>query len=405
MRLTSPLTRFVPTLPSLALYLLVLCLLPLAGCGKKGDPRPPLRAIPAAAQDLQLRQQGWDFVLDFGYPKLTTSGAALTDLESIEVLQVVKPAPTQGFPATLDPREFAALATSRLLVRDAELAQATSGDRVFLQLPVPQPLEAMAYSFAVRTTTGAGEQSGLSNLVTLVPRTPPEPPAGIALVPGPEGIEITWTAPEVTAEGAGAPATTETAETAAPPEGEDTSAGTEGAEPAAGAAVAETPAAMAGFNVYRRDARSRIYRQALITAEAGSERAVDRSARFGGRYIYTVTTVSQRDPLIESRLSGEAEVAYQDRFPPAAPGGLVALAEVGQVRLRWDRSTSGDVTGYHVYRRRGSDFERLTREPLGRREYLDTDVTSGRAYTYRVTAVDALGNEGPAGDEVSTTVR
>ncbi len=364
---TSPRRALLFVLP-LALPLL------LTACGKKGDPRPPIRAVPAAVQDLAVRQQGQDFLLEMSYPKVTTSGMALPALDRVEVLQLLRPAPAEGFQPEVDALEFNTSAEVLRVLGGNDLSLATSGDRLYVRLPVPalaapptasdEGAAAMPqqHAFAVRSITGAGEESALSNFALLVPTTAPEPPTGINLVPGPEGIEITWTPPADEVE---------------------------------------------GFHVYRRDARSRAYPRTPIRVEGDQPKAMDTSARFGNRYIYTVTTVTQRTPLIESRLSGEAEVSYQDRFPPAVPGGLVVLAEIGRVRLTWDRSPSADVAGYYVYRRGGGegDFRRLNAESQTRRELVDEDVTSGRTYTYRITAVDALGNESAPSNEVLTTVR
>lgn len=352
---------------SLGAYLaLSVLLLPLlfTACGKKGDPIPPLRAVPKPVEDLALRQQGSDFLLEFTYPTVTLGGTAIPGLEQVEVLQFVQPPPPEDLSATVDPRQVSAAGTSIAVLTPDDLSSATSGNRVFLRLPVPATAEGdepPLYAFGVRTTANNGEISGISNIVSVVPQTPPEPPRDLRLIPSPQGLRIDWSF-----------------------DGEE----------------------MQGFNVYRRDVRSRAYRRPLRQV-GGEERSyLDPSARFGQRYIYTVTTVLNRDPLIESRLSGEAEAFYQDRFAPEPPSALVVLAEVDQVRLRWEASGSRDVVGYHLYRKRPEgDFLRITQTPVSGREYLDTGVATGQTLTYRLTAVDNQGNEGQPGEEVTVTVR
>ena len=341
-----------------------------AGCGKKGDPKPPVRVIPAPVQDLRIHQQGTDFILRFSYPKTTVSGGPLTGVNRIELLTATFPAPAEGFPVEVEPRRFAAAAEVRRILSPADLSAASSGDRVFLRLPVPQEDDgSWAYYFGVRTLASNGEISGLSNLAGMAASTPPEPPQDLAVIPGPDGLRVRWRAP------AGAED---------PPPGDPADS----------------------FNVYRRDARSRAYTQPGRPVAAGETELMDRSARYGRRYIYTVTTVSRRDPVVESRLSAETEVFYQDRFAADPPASLVALPELGQVRLRWDPSPSRDATSYHVYRRQGADgdFRRLTRVSTGDRDYVDATARSGRAYTYRVTTLDDLGNEGEPSEEVTVTV-
>lgn len=361
----------------------LVALLAAVGCGKKGDPVAPLRAIPKAVDDLSLRQQGTDFVLEFTYPSVTLGGTAVPGLEKVEVLQLDVPPPPKGLTAPVEPRQVTAAGKVVALLKTSDLAAATSGNRVYVRLPVPPPpvappptavpaegtpateapvapLTPMA-AFGVRSTTAGGEVSAISNIVTLVPQAPPQPPRDLQLIPTPEGLRIDWSFAGAEAE---------------------------------------------GFNVYRRDVRSRAYRRPLRQVAGDARSYLDASARFGERYIYTVTTLASRDPLVESKLSGEAEAFYQDRFSPEPPSGLVALAEVNQVRLRWDPSPSPDVTAYHVYRKRPEgDFRRLTSEPVSGREYLDTLAASGQTVTYRITGVDRQGNEGEPGEEVTVVVR
>lgn len=360
--------RLGPRPPRAGVLLAALLILApaLAGCGKKGDPVPPLRAIPRPVEDLALRQQGDDFVLDFAYPSVTLGGTAVPGLASVEVVQLIQPPPPEELSATIEPRLLAASGTPVAVLNTDDLASATSGNRVLLRLPVPVPApgeeEPRLYAFGVRSTTSGGEISGMSNVVSLVPQPPPEPPRDLRLIPTARGLRIDWSF--------------------------------EGEEPF-------------GFHVYRRDVSSRAYR-APLRLVAGDERSyLDASARFGRRYIYTVTTVASDDPLIESRLSGEAEAFYQDRFAPEPPSGLVVLAEVARVRLRWEASPSPDVVAYHVYRKRPEgDFVRLTRErPIGPREYLDENTASGQTLTYRITSVDRQGNESEPGEEVTVVVR
>ncbi|MCH9648602.1 MAG: hypothetical protein K0U98_10205 [Deltaproteobacteria bacterium] len=335
-------------------------LLAATACGKKGDPTPPVRAIPAPVKDLAVYQQGSDFILQFGYPKTTIAGGPLPGIARIELMEMLQPAPAEGFNVEVEPRRFAAASEIRMNLNEVDLANSTSGDRVFVRLPVPEGASESAYSFGVRTLASNGEISGISNVASMVPATPPEPPTSLNVVPNPDGLEVNWQ-----------------------PQG----------------TMGE------GFNLYRRDARSRSYNRKPTPIEADKNQFLDTTARYGQRYIYTVTTVARRDPLVESRLSGEAEVLYQDRFSPEPPAGLVALTESDRVRLRWDPSSSRDVQSYHVYRQDDGDFRRLTSSPTTKREFLDSGVRVGGTYTYRITGLDALGNEGDPGEEVTVTLR
>ncbi len=335
----------------------------LLGCGKQGDPSPPLRDVPAPTRDLAVRQQGDRIVLDFAFPNLTPAGTTLGGLTGVEILGLSREAPAQGKPAPLQPRELAAASGVQLRLEAADIAPATIGDRLVVALPpladpLPQPPQARYY--AVRTFGPEGDRSEISNVVAIVPKAPLAALERITVAPVGDGVRIEW-------------------------------AGREGA---------------AGYNVYRRGAQERGYRQPLHAAGAEATSYVDASPVFGQSYIYTVTAVAERDPLIESAVGSEHEVRYQDRFPPPPPEDLVALAEGGQVRLIWRPAEGEDAAGYLVYRReQDGEFRRITERPVQQTEYQDAGVAAGRVYYYRVTAVDALGNESAPGNEVVARLR
>ncbi len=119
-----------------------------------------------------------------------------------------------------------------------------------------------------------------------------------------------------------------------------------------------------------------------------------------------MTAVAQRVPLVESAIAAAREVDYRDVFAPPVPAGLVALADAGAVRLVWDESRAPDLAGYRLYRRRGDGpWRPLTAEPVTAVEYTDADVAAGETYRYRVTAIDALGNESEPGAETEALAR
>jgi hypothetical protein len=83
--------------------------------------------------------------------------------------------------------------------------------------------------------------------------------------------------------------------------------------------------------------------------------------------------------------------------PPAPPSGLVASPDAGSVALDWASSPEPDLAGYHVYRAGplpGPPI-RLTSSLLTSSAYTDPAAPPAVTSTYRVTAVDAAGNESP----------
>ncbi len=344
-------------------------LLGILGCGKQGAPQPPLRAVPATTQDLSVIQQGPRLLLSLGYPQVTPAGTALEGITAVEIYQTTRPA-ADGKASPMDPRQFGAAAKLLQRLEGADLTAATEGARINVFLPLPETPAATASTpppappaqyFAVRTFGKAGDKSEFSNVAAVVPKSPPSAPERVNVTARADGVLVEWS----------------------PVEG-----------------------ATAGYNIYRRDSKERAYTRPVHTAGAQERSWLDNTARFGQSYIYTVTALAGPDPTVESGIASDHEVIYQDRFPPPPPADLVALAETGRVRLVWQPSEAEDIAGYVVYRRvgEGGTFQRITAQPVGSAEHVDTAVRSGQAYTYRVTAVDQAGNESAPGSEVRAVV-
>ncbi len=352
-----------PFRPSrLSVLLLVLA---AVACGKKGDPLPPLRYVPQAASDLEVKQQGSELVVRVAYPKVSVDGLALPGLEAVELWQLDQPLPPSGPPVAVDPRLFAAGAKLAHRISGPELAAGVLGDHLQLRLPWPPPAVPRAMTFGVRFLDRGGERSELSNLVALAAAPPPPPPTGLALEGTAGGVQVRW-----------APS------------------------PGAG-----------GYRVYRRLAAERGYGPPLASVAASETSHLDASAAFDNRYVYAVTAVAEAAEASESTFAAEREVDYRDRFPPAAPTAPIALAEPGRIRLSWTPNAEAGVAGYHVYRRDSAagpsarnELSRLTRQPTTETSFLSEGLSAGRAYAFRVTAVDATGNESAPSPEVEAVV-
>ncbi len=78
---------------------------------------------------------------------------------------------------------------------------------------------------------------------------------------------------------------------------------------------------------------------------------------------------------------------------PPAPTGLKAVAGLVRVSLNWTAPASNGgsaITGYNIYREIGAGpWIYLT--TVTATSYLDTSLTSGQAYSYKISAVNSLG--------------
>lgn len=439
----------------------------LTGCGKKGAPEPPLRTSPQTTSQLTVAQRGDELLLGLPYPATTSAGQALAGIQEVVVYEMTVPVPAserdllvpqegdaaalaaaasgdagerteadeplepastdfyaelgirtadevdameaqrevaeelaeasaEGDPESeasadgdedaaeeaaeeayvppsresrlrqllepLDARQFEAGAKVLARVSGDDLSSAVTGGQVQLSVPLTQLSadEPALHYVAVRTIGPSLEPSDLSNQAVLLPLPSPPSPRGLKTEAMADGIRVEWS-----------------------PQGE-----------------------VVGYNLYRRNARSRVFDVPVAVPTAERTDYLDRTAVYGQTYLYAVTAVSRRSPLVESAVTQVQEVLYRDTFAPPTPQNVVALAEEGRVRVVWRGSEAEDLAGYGISRRTGTDgpFIDLTAGPQTGAEYSDTDVTAGVSYTYRVVAVDEAGNASTAA-EANTEAR
>ena len=405
-------------------------------CGKKGPPKPPPSKIPSAINNLTVQQRGRELLLRMGYPTTTISGLPLETVQAVEVWEMKRIIPAfvdapalmleedgddratdfvsddpvdsettlvedlaeieapedpdegllfraaadetdeQEIPKEnqiqVDPREFELVARLSWSLREPELQSAVIGDSLVGRVAIGEITDVEEiHVFGARVYASDKLVSASSNLVKLLPRKPPPPPADLSVEPSQLGIKISWKTPT-------------SSELGDDGEGEH-----------------ETD----GFNVYRRNANVREYGLPIFTAPDDVEQYRDTSVLFERRYIYTVTSILSRVPLIESAIGAEYEVNYEDRFKPEPPREVAALPETNQVRLLWELSSSEDVVGYRIYRQDpGEEFFLITPEPVVGSEYLDERLPGGQLYGYFIVAVDRAENQSEASDAVEVRV-
>lgn len=347
---------------SSALLVTLFAGLGIVGCGKKGDPLPPLRDVPATTNDLSLSQQGRLIMLEMTYPQTTINGMTLGGIDGVELYLLTKPAPEGATTPTAEAQEMEGASRRLLTLRGADLQSSILGDRIQLRLPLqdPLPTERTANIFAVRTLKG-DEPSAFSNRTVLVPQEPPTPASSLRADAKARFVELQW----------------------------------------------QSDVEAQAFDIFRRYATERGYGEPIGRAKGDRLSYKDYGVKYGEQYIYTVRTVVGDETEITSEPAGEVEISYQDRFPPRLPDNFVALPERESVRLRWDAGTDNDLAGYFIFRRNPgqSDFVRLNTEPVQGTEYVDSGLNSGIRFEYQLKAVDTSGNETRRALTASATTR
>ena len=351
----------------------------LTGCGKIGEPLPPIKRTPLGVEELRVTQEGAKLVLRFPLVRSQQTRR----IERIDVYRLVE---ASRDPAGLPPDVFAAR---------AQVIAAIPGD----QIPVDRstvtyvdPLEAKTlrrgarYRYALRVVNMSGAATDLSNYALIEPlANVAAPPAELTATQEERQVVITWKAPAVNFDGT-------------------------------------APANLAGYNIYRRTAgidtpplrlNNRLLKDPLFR---------DQSFQFGTSYEYRVHAVSPPPGAppagtdggagsfgIESEESRPLIHSARDTFPPTPPAAVTVASINRLVSLFWPLNTEPDVAGYNIYRAeevdgRLTDWQRLNPQLQASGSWRDDRVSAGRTYHYRITAIDRLGNESQPSVVVSETV-
>lgn len=98
-----------------------------------------------------------------------------------------------------------------------------------------------------------------------------------------------------------------------------------------------------------------------------------------------------------------------DTTPPSAPVNFTGSSGNEMVELMWDASGESDLEGYNLYRSEASFSSISSMDPvngtakLTGTNYTDDQLHNGTTYFYRLTAVDASGNESSHSGQVEVT--
>ncbi len=339
-----------------------------AGCGVPGEPLPPLLEIPERATDLSATQVGSRLHLAWSPPRLTTEGTRVRRLARLELYGVFLPPGTAlgDFPER-----------ARLLATLGTDAIAAGRERVLYELPLAVGQLRQTAFFAVKAINDKDKDAGFSNLVQVEIVDLPEAPLDLQATLTESAIHLAWKAPPLSAFGGTAPQ----------PDGY------------------QVYRAEAGSPQAARQTDSQPATQTVIMLGATSSAAYqDSTFEFGHSYVYSVRAfVGQGESTALTPPSHSAEVGAVDRFPPASPLNVRAVAVPGAVDLAWSPNSEADLAGYNVYRRDGDALLKLNMGLLPAPLFRDPSPTPGARYLYRVTALDGNGNESAASEDAVVT--
>ena len=219
-------------------------------------------------------------------------------------------------------------------------------------------------NYAIVTEAPAAH-SDFSNIAAIVPVDAPVAPHDLVATAKPEGVVLTWSAPEQTIGGAPKPL-------------------------------------IVGYNVYRvaPGQEPGEFDNPVNSAPIAKETYTDVPA-YGSFHYYVTAIPASLGARVESDLTTAAAAEFKDLVPPPTPTGLNALVEPRAVQLLWDAVEATDLAGYKVYRTEGTGVEKLTavatinltKEPITATTFRDTTINVGISYFYEVSSIDKNGNE------------
>jgi hypothetical protein len=408
---------------------IALLLTTLAACGKKGPPLAPLHLVPVAVGELTARRSGDDVELRFSLPTANANGPGPIDLARIEIYAItigqgadtppnrdllvnarvvgtiaVRPPPVEGeSPAPDAPADkrpgpgervtFVDQLTAEKLKPVVLIQKPAAGQKPAGQKPDVEGQTPEAASVAAGQKPGTGGQKPEAGAVqpegavATVPAVPPVP----AGAPYPTRV---YAIRGLSRSGRpGLPSTrvvVPLVNPVAPPTVVVAQMPTEKAVVVDWAPpVAELGGTPIAFNVYHREDLA----APLNSSPLSDVKFETGNFEYGKEQCFVVRTVQTLPSItLESVPSAPACLTPLDKFPPAAPKGLRAVAEDGAVSLVWDQNSEADLGGYLVLRAEapGDTLQPLMAQPIADATYRDATVKPGVRYVYAVVAVDKV---------------
>jgi hypothetical protein len=376
------------------------------GCASPGPPRAPSLNLPEVVKDLTAYRVGDEVKLHWDTSAKTTDRIDIKGPVTAEICRISVPAPASP-PATTP----ACTVVKRLPVQSGP---AQTSD------VLPQTLTATpgVLAYRVQLFNANGRSAGPSKEAFAAAGAAPPPVEQLRATAVREGVMLEWQKRDTTAEveldrrldGAPVkPTPTKVAPAKATSRSHKplTPASTPQSKPQTLSVTPSTPAEIK-------------LQTPKDVPDAGG--TVDKTTHIGEAYIYTAQRVSSvtlgtHKLELRSVISPPVTFVSRDVFPPLVPTGLEAVPGGAtpadrSIDLSWTPNTEADLAGYNVYRQEVTSIgevagtaARLNSTPVVGPAYRDQTAVPGHRYSYRVTAVDATGNESAPSAAVQETLR
>lgn len=144
-----------------------------------------------------------------------------------------------------------------------------------------------------------------------------------------------------------------------------------------------------------------VYRDGVAIGEGKDGKFADPRALLGKTYNYEIQA---RGDKAQGKKVGPKPLTVEDRFAPAAPSGLNAIAGAGTVELSWNPNPEPDILGYTVMRAAGPNKFTIVAALVDIPAFTDKNVQRGGRYRYMVTALDLRKNQSVTSPEVEITL-
>ena len=340
----------------------------LTGCGTPGAPQPPSLQLPGLVEDLTAVRAGDSVTLHWTSPRKTTDHLLI---KGSIVAQICR---REESGACLAAGDAKVAPGGEVEFRDTLPSGLTSGKPRLL-------------SYFVELKSPKGRSGGRSNAAEILAGAAPAAVNGLSAEVRADGVALHWQGADTTPVRLHRKLLTP----AAP------------REKKSGSGLMSAPAEPEQRN---------------LLVENALNGALDSSAHFSESYEYAaqrVERVSVNGKVLEldGEISAPIRVNVIDRFPPAVPQGLAAVAvpEEKTIDLSWQPDTEPDLAGYIVYRTgtgeaaNGADWVRISGlQPVVGPAYRDKTVEPGQTYRYKVSAIDLTGHESAGSAETQESV-